>query len=237
MPEPLPADPAAEEFAHRLAARLLAGPHTVHLRERREGDGLAAVAAALRLAGLDALHCPDPGDHVPELLREARLGGRAVVVPGLPEQPGPLVRALTAASDVTVLITDPRPYDPHWSPHDPLVLEAPGRRAGGRPPGGPRWARTPTASTWPPPSPRTASAATASGGPPRPPAPSPPSTAARSPPPTSGSPPAASPRPVWRATPPHPARRRLDRSGPARQAPHPAAGTGAARPAPRPGPR
>ncbi|MER6728598.1 ATP-binding protein, partial [Streptomyces rochei] len=131
MPEPLPADPAAEEFAHRLAARLLAGPHTVHLRERREGDGLAAVAAALRLAGLDALHCPDPGDHVPELLREARLGGRAVVVPGLPEQPGPLVRALTAASDVTVLITDPRPYDPHWSPHDPLVLEAPGRRAGG----------------------------------------------------------------------------------------------------------
>ncbi|PAM98695.1 AAA family ATPase [Streptomyces sp. Alain-F2R5] len=131
MPEPLPADAAAEDFAHRLATRLLAGPHTVHLREQREGDGLAAIASALRLAGLDALHCPEPGDHVPELLREARLGGRVIVVPRLPEQPGPLVRALTAASDVTVLLTDPRPYDPHWSPDDPLILEAPSRRAGG----------------------------------------------------------------------------------------------------------
>ncbi|MEU6101596.1 ATP-binding protein [Streptomyces flaveolus] len=131
MPEPLPAGTAAEDFAHRLAARLLAGPLTVHLRERHEGDGLAAVASALRLAGLDALHCPDPGDHVPELLREARLDGRAVVVPGLPERPGPLVRALTVARDVTVLLTDTRPYDPHWSPDDPLVLEAPGRGAGG----------------------------------------------------------------------------------------------------------
>ncbi|WP_435879488.1 ATP-binding protein [Streptomyces flaveolus] len=133
VPEPLPADPAAEDFAHRLAARLLAGPVTVHLRERHEGDGLAAIASALRLAGLDALHCPDPGDQVPELLREARLDGRAVVVTGLPEKPGPLVRALTAASDVTVLLTDTRPYDPHWSPDDPLVLDAPGRRAGGAP--------------------------------------------------------------------------------------------------------
>jgi hypothetical protein len=131
LPEPLPADPAAEDFAHRLATRLRGGPLTAYLREQRDGDGLAALAAALRAAGLDALCCADPGDHVPELLREARLGGRAVVVPGLPERPGPLVRALTAAGDVTVLVTDPRPYDPHWSPDDPLVLEAPSRRAGG----------------------------------------------------------------------------------------------------------
>nr|WP_253195677.1 AAA family ATPase [Streptomyces sp. JHA26] len=131
MPSPLPAGPDTEDFAHRLADRLRDGPLTVYLREQREGDGLAALAAALHAAGLDALRCSDPEDHVPELLREARLGGRAVVVSGLPERPGPLLRALTAATDVTVLLADPRPYDPHWSPDDPLVLDAPGRPAGG----------------------------------------------------------------------------------------------------------
>ncbi|WP_406347289.1 ATP-binding protein [Streptomyces sp. NBC_00648] len=131
LPDPLPAAPGAEEFTARLADLLRTGPLIAYLREPREGDGLAALATALRAAGLDALQCPDPADRVPELLREARLSGRAVVVPGLPDHPGPLVRALTAAPDVTVLLTDPRPYDPHWSPHDPLVLEAPGRRDGG----------------------------------------------------------------------------------------------------------
>lgn len=134
MPDPLPAGADAEDFTRRLAARLHDGPLTVYLREQREGDGLAALASVLRAAGLDALCCSGPEDDlstVPELLREARLGGRAVVVSGLPGQPGSLVRALTAATDVTVLLTDPRPYDPHWAPHDPLVLDAPGRRAGG----------------------------------------------------------------------------------------------------------
>ncbi|MDI6518852.1 ATP-binding protein [Streptomyces coelicoflavus] len=132
MPDPLPAGSAdADAFVRRLAARLHEGPLTAYLREPREGDGLAALARALDAAGVDALRCTEPEDHVPELLREARLSGRAVVVAGLPEKPGPLVRALTAAEDVTVLLTDPRPYDPHWSPTDPLVLDAPGRRAGG----------------------------------------------------------------------------------------------------------
>lgn len=131
MPEPLPAAPGTEDFTDRLAALLRTGPLVAYLREPREGDGLAALAIALDAAGLAALNCPDPAEHVPELLREARLSGRAVVVPGLPDHPGPLVRALTEAPDVTVLLTDPRPYDPHWSPHDPLVLEAPGRRDGG----------------------------------------------------------------------------------------------------------
>ncbi|WP_436319462.1 ATP-binding protein [Streptomyces zhihengii] len=139
LPEPLPeppsdgtaADLAARDFTHRLAALLRGGPLTVYLREEREGDGLAAASAALAAAGLDALCCAEPGDRVPELLREARLGGRAVVVPGLPAKAGPLVRALTAADDVTVLMTGPRPYDPDWSPVDPLVLDAPGRGAGG----------------------------------------------------------------------------------------------------------
>ncbi|MFF4657881.1 ATP-binding protein [Streptomyces sp. NPDC001381] len=128
---PLPRPVPAGAFAHRLAERVAHGPLTVYLREHREGDGLAAVATALHTAGLDALRFTGPADHVPGLLREARLTGRALVVSGLPEQPGPLVAALTAAPDVTVLLTDPRPYDPHWSPDDPLVLDAPRRGAGG----------------------------------------------------------------------------------------------------------
>ncbi|WP_399897127.1 ATP-binding protein [Streptomyces sp. BBFR51] len=133
MPDPLPASGAggADDFVRRLATRLHDGPLTAYLREPREGDGLAVLASVLDAAKTDALRCTGPEDHVPELLREARLSGRAVVVSGLPEKPGPLVRQLTAATDVTVLMTDPRPYDPQWSPADPLVLDAPGRLAGG----------------------------------------------------------------------------------------------------------
>ncbi|MGW8635637.1 ATP-binding protein [Streptomyces sp. NPDC055793] len=132
MPRPLPSTAAgSDDFVGRLAARLHDGPLTAYLREPREGDGLAALASVLEAAKTDALRYSSPEDHVPELLREARLSGRALVVSGLPEKPGPLVRELTAATDVTVLMTDPRPYDPQWSPADPLVLDAPGRRAGG----------------------------------------------------------------------------------------------------------
>ncbi|WP_416985565.1 ATP-binding protein [Streptomyces sp. T028] len=127
LPRALP----AEAFAHRLADRLGHGPLAVYLREHREGDGLAAIAGALRTAGVEGLRFTGGTDHVPALLREARLTGRAIVVTGLTEQPAPLVAALTAAPDVTVLLADPRPYDPHWSPTDPLVLDAPRRRAGG----------------------------------------------------------------------------------------------------------
>ncbi|ELP69493.1 ATP-binding protein [Streptomyces turgidiscabies] len=128
----------ATEFADRLAA-LLTGkapgdpqPPTVYLREHREGDGLACVTAALHTAGLDALHFSGPEDRIPDLLREARLSGRAVVVSPLPEQPAALVRALTGpnVSDVPVLLTGSGPYDPHWSEDDPLVLEAPRQGAG-----------------------------------------------------------------------------------------------------------
>ncbi|MBR8639394.1 ATP-binding protein [Streptomyces tuirus] len=115
----------------RLAARLTAGPPlTVYLRERREGDGLPCVTAALRAAGLAALRFSGPEDHVPELLREARLSDRAVVVTGLPDQPTSLFRQLIAATDVPVLVTGSRPYDSQWCDRDPLVLEAPPRHAG-----------------------------------------------------------------------------------------------------------
>ncbi|WP_310436227.1 ATP-binding protein [Streptomyces sp. 3330] len=130
LPPELPADDA--DFVRLLAHRIReGGPLTAYLREHREGDGLAAITSALRAAGVGALRFTGPEDRVPGLLREARLGGRAVVLSGLPDQPGHLIGALTDAADVTVLVTDPRPYDPHWSTHDPLVLDAPRRRAGG----------------------------------------------------------------------------------------------------------
>ncbi|SPF03666.1 ATP-binding protein [Streptomyces sp. MA5143a] len=129
-------------FTAKLAARLAAGPLAVHLREHREGDGLVCAAAALRAAGLEALHltpAPEPaqdGDPwsglLPRLLREARLSGRAIVVSPLPERPGPLLRALIPAGGrdlrhrhPAVVCVDPRPYDPQWADVDPLVLDAP----------------------------------------------------------------------------------------------------------------
>ncbi|MEV0224059.1 ATP-binding protein [Streptomyces sp. NPDC050704] len=118
-----------DEFTAKLAARLAAAPVTVYLREHRAGDGLAGAAAALRAAGFEALHYSGPEDRVPELLREARLRGAAIVVSALPDRPAALVRAL-ADSGVPVLLTGPRPYDPQWCERDPLVLDAPRQRAG-----------------------------------------------------------------------------------------------------------
>ncbi|MGW0903447.1 ATP-binding protein [Streptomyces sp. NPDC002853] len=131
MPAPQPGLAHDEGFVRQFAARLGAGPCTAYLQERREGDALPVLASALHAAGVDALRFSGPADHLPELLREARLSGRAVVVSGLPDQPGPMVAALASATDVTVLLADPRPYDPQWSAHDPLVLHAPRLSAGG----------------------------------------------------------------------------------------------------------
>ncbi|MEV7424602.1 MULTISPECIES: ATP-binding protein [unclassified Streptomyces] len=138
-------------LVRKLAEQLAARPLMVYLREHRDGDGLACATVALGAAGIAALHLTPgqrPGDHRPgehapvertsgerlpyrELLREARLTGRAIVVTSLPERPEELVRAL-AVSDVPVLLADPRPYDPQWCDggHDPLVLDAPRQRAG-----------------------------------------------------------------------------------------------------------
>ncbi|MFF4728994.1 ATP-binding protein [Streptomyces mirabilis] len=124
-----------EVFLRRLAGRLAAAPLTVYLREHRAGDGLACAAGALRDAsGQEALHfAPDRTagqEPIAELLREARLRDCAIAVSPLPEDPAPLMRAL-AVDDVSVLFTDPRPYDPHWCDHrDPLVLDAPRLRSG-----------------------------------------------------------------------------------------------------------
>ncbi|WP_405996333.1 ATP-binding protein [Streptomyces sp. NBC_00986] len=117
-------------FVDRLGALLAEGPPlTVYVRERHEGDGLVCVAAALHAAGVAAVRYSGPVEQVPELLREARLSGRTVVVGGLSDQPGALVRALTDATDVSVLIAGARPYDPQWCESDPLILEAPRQRA------------------------------------------------------------------------------------------------------------
>ncbi|MFJ4560618.1 ATP-binding protein [Streptomyces massasporeus] len=132
LPHTVPGDDEeSTRFTGLLAARLTTGtPLTAYVRERREGDGLPGVTTALRSAGVPAVRFSGPGDRVPELLREARLGGLAVVVTGLPEQPGSLLRQLAAADDVPVLVTGTRPYDPGWGERDPLVLDAPPRRAG-----------------------------------------------------------------------------------------------------------
>ncbi|MFI9100904.1 ATP-binding protein [Streptomyces fildesensis] len=140
-----------DPLTRRLAGQLAARPLTVYLREHRAGDGLACATVALGAAGVPALHLAPggrSGDHRPEehapvertaeerlpyrqLLREARLTGRAIVVTSLPEKPGELIRALTV-DDVPVLFADPRPYDPQWcdSGRDPVVLDAPRQRAG-----------------------------------------------------------------------------------------------------------
>ncbi|QFR00436.1 ATP-binding protein [Streptomyces phaeolivaceus] len=132
------ASPSVEDdggFTARLAARLTAAPVTVHLREHREGDGLMRATAALHTARIEALHFtpPEAADDLaallPRLLREARLRDCAVVVSPVPEKPGPLFRALTAA-DVSVLFVGAQPYDPQWCDRDPLVLDVP------RPPAG-----------------------------------------------------------------------------------------------------
>ncbi|WP_238431374.1 ATP-binding protein [Streptomyces cavernae] len=131
--------PSHDEFTVRLAARLAGGPFAVYLREHREGDGLVCAAAALRAAGVEALHfTPAAAEEslpellsglLPRLLREARLRDRAIVVSPLPEKPGPLLRALTEAG-VSVVFAGPRPYDPQWCDRDPLVLDAPRAQAG-----------------------------------------------------------------------------------------------------------
>jgi hypothetical protein len=122
-----------DRLTDRLADRLAdAPPLTAYLREAREGDGLSCAAAALSAAGLAALHFAGPEDRVPDLLREARLTGAAIVVSALPGKPARMVGEL-AAAEVPVLITDARPYDPQWCDHgtpDPLVLEVPRRGAG-----------------------------------------------------------------------------------------------------------
>ncbi|WP_105973335.1 ATP-binding protein [Streptomyces geranii] len=124
----------ATDFTDRLAVLLTAEtpPPTVYLREHREGDGLACATAAVHTAGLTALHFSGPPELLPDLLREARLGDRVLVVSPLPDQPASLVRTLTApdVADVLVILTGTRPYDPHWSEDDPLVLDAPRQRAG-----------------------------------------------------------------------------------------------------------
>ncbi|WP_055615534.1 ATP-binding protein [Streptomyces phaeochromogenes] len=138
VPLPLPSA-SHDEFTARLAARLAVGPRTVYLREHREGDGLVCATAALRAAGVGALHFtpaaagePLPellSDVLPRVLREARLRDRAIVVSPLPEKPGPLLRAMTEAG-VPVVLVGHRPYDPQWCDRDPLVLDAPRPHAG-----------------------------------------------------------------------------------------------------------
>ncbi len=124
-------DEASARFVDRLAGLFAADPApAVYLREGHEDDGLAYASAALHAARVPALCFSGPAGLIPDVLREARLRGRALVVSGLPKDPADLVRTLVTAADVPVLIIGARPYDPEWCEHAPLVLEAPRWRAG-----------------------------------------------------------------------------------------------------------
>ncbi|MGP4002763.1 ATP-binding protein [Streptomyces sp. 8N706] len=139
--EPGPSDaPGPDPITEKLAKRLAQGPLLAYLREQRNGDGLGCSIAALRASGWEALHftpalppgspsAPPSEAPLPELLREARLRGCAIVVAPVPENPGPLIRAL-AVDDLPVLLAGAQPYDPQWCDRDPLVLDAPQRRPG-----------------------------------------------------------------------------------------------------------
>lgn len=126
---PVPDDTYHQPLVQRLAKRLAAAPLTTYLREQREGDALACAVAALGTAGRDLLHFsagPEP-QPARELLREARLRDRALLVSALPDDPGPLIRALTAA-DVPVLFAGSQPYEARWcdgEADDPLILDVP----------------------------------------------------------------------------------------------------------------
>ncbi|MFI6683098.1 AAA family ATPase [Streptomyces sp. NPDC050485] len=119
--------PGGDAPADGLAARIARSrqPLAVHLRERRAGSGADAVTAALRGAGRSVLrHRPESADPATgrTLLREARLrgSGTAVVVELPQDQPGPLIRELTAGG-VTVVFAGTEPYDPGWAPDAGLL--------------------------------------------------------------------------------------------------------------------
>ncbi|MGY5087374.1 ATP-binding protein, partial [Streptomyces sp. 900105755] len=113
--------PADAEFTGRVAARIAAGPLFAYLRERREGEGLGCATAALRLAGRAVLHCTGPEERIPELLREARLSGRAILVES--DQPASFLGALSAdsAAGGTGGVSCPPPHPPPGlaPPHPP----------------------------------------------------------------------------------------------------------------------
>ncbi|MFJ4436059.1 ATP-binding protein [Streptomyces sp. NPDC088923] len=122
---PVPAAPP-DRLTERLAALLARPlPPLTHLRERREGDGLACAGAALAAAGREALHCAPPEDgELPAeaLLLEARLRDAVLVVSPLPAQAAALVRTL-AAGEVPLVLTGQAAFDPEWGAA--VLLDAP----------------------------------------------------------------------------------------------------------------
>ncbi|MFF4769231.1 ATP-binding protein [Streptomyces sp. NPDC001255] len=122
---PVPAAPP-DALTERLAALLTRPlPPLTHLRERREGDGLASAGAALAAAGREALHCAPPEDgELPAeaLLLEARLRDAVLVVSPLPAQAAALVRTL-GAGEVPLVLTGQTAFDPEWGAA--VLLDAP----------------------------------------------------------------------------------------------------------------
>ncbi|MGH3117620.1 MAG: ATP-binding protein, partial [Gaiellales bacterium] len=125
-----------------LARGLRAGLRLAYVRERPGGAGSTLAASALGRAGISALaldlHRLEPGDDAREVAaaaaREARLRGGGLLagpVDALTERGAAAVRAFAEARCPVVLMGT-RGWDPNWSRHVPLIVEAPVPNVGER---------------------------------------------------------------------------------------------------------
>ncbi|MEV8565921.1 ATP-binding protein [Streptomyces sp. NPDC051322] len=128
-------DRNGDALAYAVAALDAAGLEALHFTPGNgngngtdTGTGTGGEGDSGHEPGIGAGHATS--DPLPALVREARLRGCVLVVAPLPQHPGPMLRALASADDVTVLLAGARPYDPQWCDSDPLVLDAPRQRAG-----------------------------------------------------------------------------------------------------------
>ncbi|MGH2466017.1 MAG: ATP-binding protein [Candidatus Limnocylindrales bacterium] len=126
--------PAAVGPVGGLERAIGAGSNLVYVRERVGSAGLALAATALAALGAEPVLVDlgrlgagdDPAVVAAVAVREARLrGGGLVVGPidGLAERGAPAVRAFAEAACPTILL-GARGWDPGWSRHVPLLVEA-----------------------------------------------------------------------------------------------------------------
>jgi hypothetical protein len=121
-----------------LARAIVERMRLIYLRDRPGAASQAIAVAALEAGGVPYVvgdlarltAADDLADLAPILVREARLAGGALVagpIDALAERSVAVVRQL-AEADCPVIIYGGRTWDPAWSNHVPLTLEAPAAR-------------------------------------------------------------------------------------------------------------
>jgi hypothetical protein len=131
------ADPPAAQLEHNdvLDRALAGGIRLVYLRERPGAASQLTAISALERRGLPAVVCDlhrlTPADDVTELapllIREARLGGGALVagpIDALAERSVAVLRQLAEAA-CPVILFGGRTWDPGWSRGVPLTVDSP----------------------------------------------------------------------------------------------------------------